>query len=351
MKRKWIFLLIAAVALIVLGGWSLYLTFINEPKNARATATVAPDEHVQTVNGETVVQVNADAQRASHIEVASLAAAVSQRQAYVTVLDLQPLFDLHSRLSAARADRTSAQAQTDTAKAQYERDRTLFSDNRNISLKALQNDSAAMQAAQAKLGSAIAAQHALEITLQQQYGEPIAVAAAMPASSLLSSLAEGQSILLRVTLPIDDKTTAPATITIDAPDGKAIPAQQVSVSMQGDPAIQGKSYLYVAKAFLPTGIHTIAHFPSGKVSSGLLIPGNAIVWYGGQSWAYIRTAPDRFTRRYVPSTADTGHGLIVTTGFHAGDQVVIQGAQLLLSEELRPKSIATQCKDPPECDD
>jgi hypothetical protein len=41
----------------------------------------------------------------------------------------------------------------------------------------------------------------------------------------------------------------------------------------------------------------------------------------------------------------------VSSGLHAGDQVVIDGAQLLLSEELRPQGIATACKDPPECDD
>jgi len=41
----------------------------------------------------------------------------------------------------------------------------------------------------------------------------------------------------------------------------------------------------------------------------------------------------------------------VTSGFRAGDDVVIRGAQLLLSEELRPQGITTQCKDPPECDD
>jgi multidrug efflux system membrane fusion protein len=77
------------------------------------------------------------------------------------------------------------------------------------------------------------------------------------------------------------------------------------------------------------------------------------VWYGGQRWVYVRTAPTRFTRRFVAATTTyTGdQGLVVSSGLHAGDQVVIDGAQLLLSEELRPQGIATACKDPPECDD
>jgi multidrug efflux pump subunit AcrA (membrane-fusion protein) len=82
-----------------------------------------------------------------------------------------------------------------------------------------------------------------------------------------------------------------------------------------------------------------------------VIPEAAVIWYGGQPWAYVRTAPDRFTRRYVPASSPGDRGFVVTSGFHAGDEVVIHGPQLLLSQELRPQGIATACKDPPECDD
>lgn len=90
---------------------------------------------------------------------------------------------------------------------------------------------------------------------------------------------------------------------------------------------------------------------SSEAVSGLLIPAQAVVWYGGQTWAWVRTAPERFTRRYVPAGNEDDRGFMVTSGFHAGDQIVTQGAQLLLSEELKPQGIATACKDPPECDD
>jgi hypothetical protein len=42
--------------------------------------------------------------------------------------------------------------------------------------------------------------------------------------------------------------------------------------------------------------------------------------------------------------------VFVTEGFKAGERIVVTGAQLLLSEELRPKSgQGAGCKDP-ECD-
>lgn len=53
----------------------------------------------------------------------------------------------------------------------------------------------------------------------------------------------------------------------------------------------------------------------------------------------------------MPAGNEDDRGFMVTSGFHAGDQIVTQGAQLLLSEELKPQGIATACKDPPECDD
>ena len=66
---------------------------------------------------------------------------------------------------------------------------------------------------------------------------------------------------------------------------------------------------------------------------------------------YVRTASDHFTRRLVLSASAAIEGVVVTNGFRAGDEVVIHGAQVLLSEEQRPQGVATQCKDPPECDD
>lgn len=354
MKRRLIVLLVIAAMLIGAGGWYVYRTMTATPGASAASATGAPQQAVQTVNGETVVVVAADAQRASHIEVAPVAEATVRpgQTAYATVLDLQPLFDLHDRLAIARADRDSLHAQAAASRAQYQRSRALFDDNRNISEKALQAAQAAMRTDRAKLQSADAAQRGLNAMLRQQFGEALARAAGEAGSPLFRRLLAGRSMIVRVTLPAGSNMRAPVAIAIDSAAGRRIAANRLSASPQSDPAIQGTSYLYAAAALLPSGTHAIAHIPSGASgAAGLLIPESAVVWYGGQAWAYVRTAADRFTRRFVPSAATVDQGFLVTSGFHAGDQVVIHGAQLLLSEELRPQGIATQCKDPPECDD
>jgi hypothetical protein len=354
MKRTLVILSVVSVLLAAGASWFIYQTLVASLPRPGTPAQAAAQPSVQMVNGETVVIVAADVQRASHIDVALLTAVTIQPEdtAYATVVDLQPLFDLRNRLASARADYEALRAQAGNSNAQYERSRVLFEDDRNVSQKSLQDARAVMQADQAKLQSAGAAQSGLDATMRQQFGEVLTAAAMAPASDLFQRLLAGRAVVLRVTLPAAYSSTAPARITVDTPDGQPVSAQKLSASPQGDPAIQGNPYFYMTGRALPVGTHTAAHVPAPNQSaSALVIPEAAVIWYGGQPWAYVRTAPDRFTRRYVPAASSGDQGFVVTSGFHAGDQVVMHGPQLLLSQELRPQGIATACKDPPECDD
>ncbi|MCI2810953.1 efflux RND transporter periplasmic adaptor subunit [Eoetvoesiella caeni] len=351
MKYKIALLLIASAVLATAGGGYIYYTMSATPTATSAPLAQAPRVH--TLNGETVVLVSIDVQRASHMAVVPLTTSTLQPEttAYTTVIDLQPLFDLHNRIVAARSSRQSARAQADASRAQYQRDYVLFHDNRNISQKSLQDARAVMLTDQAKQQAAEAAQNVLDATLRQQFGTALANASAAPGSDLLQRLMGGRSEVLLVTLPAKDGVSAPTQISVDSPDGRLIAAHKLSASPQSDPSIQGSPYFYAADSILPVGTRTTAHIPlKGKSRQGLLIPESAVIWYGGQQWAYVKTAADQFTRRYLPSAPAVDGGFVVTSGFRAGEEVVIRGAQLLLSEELRPQDIATQCKDPPECD-
>ncbi len=353
---KYRLLLLSAVTIALAAGacWYIYQTLYPNPSASPATAQTAPQPTVQTINGETVVVLSPDVQHASHIEAAPLALAAVQpgTAAWATVVDLQPLFDLRNRLAAARADLDTLTAQAGNSHAQYERSHVLFEDDRNVSQKSLQDARAVMQADQAKLKSASAAVGGLEATMRQQFGDALASASMAPASDLFQRLLSGRMAVLRVTLPAEFGDAAPARITVDAADGRPVPAQKLSASPVADPSVQGIPWLYAADRALPVGARTGVNVPSPvPAAPTLVIPERAVIWYGGQTWAYVQTAPDRFTRRYVPAGGESGQGFAVTAGFRAGDRVVTQGAQLLLSEELKPQGIATVCKDPPECDD
>nr|WP_233836436.1 efflux RND transporter periplasmic adaptor subunit [Paraburkholderia sp. ZP32-5] len=351
------------VVVLIIGICVYAYSAFDASASARAdspTATVAAQPSVQTVNGETVVVVSPDAQRASHIEVSPLATSRVEhtRSAYATVVDLQPLFDLRNRLASARADAESLATQASNAQAQYARSRALFDDDRNMSRKSLQDAQTAMQGDDARARSAHSIQEGLDAMLRQQFGDTLANAASATASDLFERLLMGRASIVRVTLPAGaageagESGEAPPKVTVDAPDGQRIAMQWLSASPTADPAVQGQAWLYTTARALPVGMRTTAHLPTTQEpATSLVIPARAVLWYGGQTWVYMKTANDRFTRRFVSASTDDDQDVAVTTGFHAGDEVVTQGAQLLLSEELKPQGIATVCKDPPECDD
>ncbi len=72
-----------------------------------------------------------------------------------------------------------------------------------------------------------------------------------------------------------------------------------------------------------------------KHTPGVVVPESAVVWLDGRAWAYLQKGRERFIRQEVATNHPVGKGWFVTKNFQAGDYVVVQGAQLLLSEEFR----------------
>lgn len=307
--------------------------------------------HVETVSGETVVVIPIDMQRASGIATQALQAATvhPEREAYASVIELQPLLDLGARLAAARADRASAAALATASQAQAARTLALFNDDRNASQKALQDARAAAQSDQAKLAASEAALAGIEHQMRQQFGSALASAVGTR-SRIWRRLESGTAAVLRVSLPAS--MAAPDSIAIDAPAGGTLTGQRLSAAPQVDPLLQGAPYFYLADAPLPAGVRIVAHASvAGAPTAGVLVPDSAIVWYGDTRWTYLKLAQDRFVRRLVNVAAPATGGVLAAEGLAAGQRVVTQGAALLLSEEQRPRGVSTQCKDPPECDD
>jgi len=237
------------------------------------------------------------------------------------------------------------------SKDEYERNRVLFADDRNVSLKALEAAEATYRADQAKLQSVSATLREVSASARQQFGEVITRWAFDPASTEFAGFLSARESLVRVTLPGDRRIDVPKSIQVEAPGAAQSPAQLVSPSPQADPAIQGRSYFYRSPGWLPAGMRVVARLPtSPQVLEGFLIPDSAVIWYGNEPWVFVQESPGRFVRRPARGRPIPTGGLFATQGFKAGDSVVVSGAQLLHSEELRPKTAgASGCKDP-ECD-
>lgn len=350
-------LFLIASLLSVAAAGTAYSYFIRGSNSAPGPSAAAPDtQRVRMVNGESVLTLSPEIQRASGIDTAPLAvpATGAEHTAYASVIDLQPFFDLAQRLATARAEQDIVQSQAQTSQAQYERVQALYQDEHNMSAKSAQEARVLALSDQARMRANAITRDALQASLRQQFGDALAQAATQQGATLFLQLSGAKAAVARVTSTTTERARFPERVMLDTPDGQRVTARKLSLSPQADPVLQGVSYLYLLERTVPVGTRSLIHFSTpenGPAADSVAIPSSAIVWYGGQRWSYLRTAPDRYTRRMVSSVVESSDGVIVIKGFHAGELVVTQGAQLLLSEEQRPQGIATQCKDPPECDD
>jgi membrane fusion protein, multidrug efflux system len=85
------------------------------------------------------------------------------------------------------------------------------------------------------------------------------------------------------------------------------------------------------------GTRVIARVSAGRETvKGVRVPNEAVVWHAGKSWAYLRQDGETFARYEVSATRDLGDGWFNRAAdLVPGREIVVSGAQLLLSEELK----------------
>lgn len=321
------------LAVLLLGGY-----WLSKGEQANEAAREAPVHNAVTIavkNGRTTLTVDEKSQGQSGIAEQPVAAGSSAEGpiVYGTVVDLQPLVDLTGRYASAIAELAAAKSELYTVRAELGRVTTLYNDEQNLSLKALGAARAADATAVAKFSVAEAAVTSIVTTTRQQFGTSIAGWLSSPPSSELASLLSHREVMVRIALPSQPKLV-PKTLTLYGDSESPVEARLVSVSTQTDPNVQGQAYIYRVASSLATGARVTGHV-STEAKPSLRIPADSIVWYGGQPWAYVRTAPTNFERRAVDQNVQRNGDFLVPTGFKAGEQVVVRGAQLLLSEESR----------------
>jgi hypothetical protein len=83
------------------------------------------------------------------------------------------------------------------------------------------------------------------------------------------------------------------------------------------------------------GMNTIVYVPSGKTYEGVFLEDTAIVQWQGRSWVYLRAGPDTFKRHPISTDQPVSDDDYVVQDIPPGSEIVIQGAQVLLSEEAK----------------
>jgi hypothetical protein len=298
--------------------------------------------NVGSDQGFATVHVSVKGQQASGILSRELEPATSRASSeiYGTVVNIQPLLDLRARYVAAISEARALRAAAANSEAEYHRVKKLFDQDRNVSERAVQAAQAQWSADQAHVAGADQAISAAHANLRAAFGDTLAKWATNPESEAFEALAQQRETLVQLVFPFDLQAQAnQATLTI-APasiDAPGRPARYVSAAPQGDSALPGATYFYVTSANgLRAGMRVAARFHlAAKPQAGVVIPAAAVVWHGGKAWAYVREGDDTFVRKEVVTDNEVPGGWFNTVNFEPGDEVVVSGTQLLLSEEQK----------------
>jgi hypothetical protein len=346
MNRKIALIIALQAFLIIMLAWMLvfYGKDEYEAYTQGEEEEIETPSHVTTEAGSTIVVLSPETQAQSDIRTMPLKAATHQDSfnSYGSVISIEPLLDLRTRYLAARAEANVARASLANNRRDYERLLQLNQDNRNISDRAVAAAEAVWKADEARVAAAESAANNIRANIRQAWGEPLAaeVTAQQPSESL-QRLLQYQDVLLQVTLPFDHPAPKPGSTLTVAPagsQGTSIAARFVSASPQTDPTIQGKTYFYRAPAAdLRAGMRITVRMTNadGKTVKGVIVPDSAVVWYGGQAWAYRKEGADRFIRHAISTDKEAEGGWFNAEELKPGQPIVTQGAQLLLSEEFK----------------
>ncbi|HVC37101.1 MAG TPA: hypothetical protein VNF46_01735 [Gammaproteobacteria bacterium] len=270
------------------------------------------------------VTVVGKVQRASGIEVTRIISQHYRPQVtgYGQVMDLTPLLTLRAQLQAAEAALSAAQQE-------YLRLKGLNRHGQNISTKRLQATRAVWQSARAQVAM-------LRGRALQHWGSTLTRWLESRGNPGLDGLADGRRQLLRISASQASYQVKPP-VHIDIGGGAR--AMLVSSAPRVNPKIQAPTYFYLAESAMPVGFQFIAGFPiSEKVLTGVQIPGDAVIWYAGAAWVYVRTSATEFERRLITTEYPEEGGWFVSAGVHPGEQLVTQGAELLFADEFASHS-------------
>jgi len=338
-------LIIALMAIIIAAlSWALVYYSRDEFKLAaeRRDDDIPTHSAVTVDDGFAVVRVSVESQKASGIVTTQLETAHSDAatEVYGVVLNPQPLLDLRGRYLAAVAEARASSVAAASSHAEYERLKKLFDDDRNISERALLTAESQWKGDQARLAASEQSVATLQDNLRATWGAVFAGWAGDGRAATLDALANQREVVIQMAYPYDLQSAAGRAAMFVAPVSEPSTRRAtrfVSASPQVDSTLPGATYFYLADGQgLRIGMRVVGQVKLGaKPREGVIVPASALVWHGGKAWAYVREGSDKFVRKLVPTAQEMGNGWFTAEGFEPDDDVVVSGAQLLLSEELK----------------
>ncbi len=318
-----------------------YQTAIDEAQQGEDDAAVTEDDEGAPVR-QGLVRINDAISPYAGVKVLTLKTVqfFPESRALAKVMDLRPLLALRNRYNQVLAAYHLAKVEVAAATQELARLTKLAKSTGSVARKNVTEARIALQKAKAALrGHEIALQSVKDEAIQT-WGPVITRWLLEDKDKEWQRLLSHQDSLLFVTLPVGVLLSPEVSFIKVSTDGlrrSARKAYLVSPAVTTDKLLQGETYFFkTVTGKLRTGMRLDAWVPqSNTVLKGIFIPDHAIVWNEGQAWIYIQVGENQYQRLKLASPLPAAGGVFVQQGVQAGDKLVIQGAQMLLSQEFK----------------
>ena len=254
-----------------------------------------------------------------------------EAKAYGVVLD-------PAVLAAAVAELASARVTADASDKEYKRQETLAAQN-NSSARALESAQASATHDDLTWTSELA-------RFKAAWGSALAENGA----EITSQIASNQAALVRIDLPAGENlpaTPSSASLVLSTGETNSVDAVFFDAINGVDPQTQGQSFFFLVKGrTLPPNAAVTGFLKMpGEPVNGVTIPAAAVLRYEGKGWIYAQTGTNQFLREGIPLDYPVENGWFVPAASLATNNIVIGGAQTVLSAELSGGSFNTGERD------
>lgn len=268
--------------------------------------------------------------------------------AYGRVVEISPLLDLRSRYRAAQSELVIVETALAVSKKNHDRLAKLHSESIIPTRDLILAESQLATESAKEISAKRRVQEIREEALQS-FGPEIFRQAVEGGSAVFEGLLNHSLVLVLVALPAHASLPKGLRSIELSPSGgtSSRTARLLAASPRTEEATQGETWFFVTEGTgLRTGMRLDARIQQGmKTTSGVLLPASAVVWRDGKPWVYLLTGDDDFSRFPVGPHTEVGSHWFVAEGLKPGDQVVVVGGQMLLSEEQRHTAPVTDDDD------
>ena len=342
-KRAIIIIGLQALLIVILF-WMLIFYGKDEFEDFR----VVPEEEIESpdrvteADGISVVSLSLAVQKNSGISsaIVKIMSYQDEIKSYGSVVPINALMNARNKVANLKLQLTSSSASNKQYKAQHESLKVLNADDKNISDLTVQKAQAKVRSSHAMVVKTSLQIQNLETSMKLKWGTLLANAALGKQSLFIfKNLVNRKNTLIQISLPFNSADPKAGDVIEVMPlnGTNPIKATYVSAAASSDHNGNGKTFYYSA----PSGnlrvgmrVRAQANTSKSRATNGIIIPSNAVVWYAGTPWAYFKQDSGKFVRKPISADTEVDAGWF-NTGFAIDSEVVVKGAQLLLSEEFK----------------